>query len=150
MSNLFWVWLILGSLLVIAELLGTDYFLLFIGLSAIVTALSALVVGLEGQIVIFCILAIISIAFWFYRHKKNKTATNQDYEPNAGLKTLVGRESKVDSVESDNTVKIEVNDSVYIAKTNGNQIPKVGDAVKIIDFDQKSNRLVVELVEAKA
>ena len=41
MDSLFYIWLIIGAVLMVAEIVGTDYFLLFLGLSALITSIVA-------------------------------------------------------------------------------------------------------------
>ena len=145
MDSLFYIWLIIGAVLMVAEIVGTDYFLLFLGLSALITSIVAATgVSLQVQIIVFCILSFCSIIFWFYRHSKAGKDEKPDYQPNSGLKTLVGRVSLVDSVGSDSTVKIVVNDTVYLAFVRDESVLKLGESVKIVDFDAASDRLIVE------
>ena len=144
MDNWFYIWLIIGSILMLSELIGTDFFLLFLGLSALVTY----IVGVFGaswqvQVIVFCILSFCSIIFWFYRHSKHK-ANAPAYEPNMGPKNLVGRSSKVDAIEGDTAVKIIVNDTVYLATCKDMASLQVGDQVRIVDFDSAKDRLIIE------
>jgi hypothetical protein len=145
MDSLFYIWLIIGAVLMVAEIVGTDYFLLFLGLSALITSIVAATgFSLQVQIIVFCILSFCSIIFWFYRHSKAGKDEKPDYQPNSGLRTLVGRVSLVDSVGSDSTVKIVVNDTVYLAFVRDESVLKPGESVKIVDFDASSDRLIVE------
>lgn len=144
MDNWFYIWLIIGSILMLSELIGTDFFLLFLGLSALVTSIVGVVgANWQVQVIVFCILSFCSIIFWFYRHSKHK-ANAQAYEPNMGPKNLVGRSSKVDVIEGDTAVKIIVNDTVYLATCKDMASLQVGDQVRIVDFDSAKDRLIIE------
>ena len=64
MDSLFYIWLIIGAVLMVAEIVGTDYFLLFLGLSALITSIVAATgFSLQVQILVFCILSFSSIIF---------------------------------------------------------------------------------------
>jgi membrane protein implicated in regulation of membrane protease activity len=64
-----WAWMVVGAILLGAELfvIEAEFFLVFIGVSAIVTGLVALGVPelpLWGQVVLFAILALVSMVFF--------------------------------------------------------------------------------------
>lgn len=60
MSNMWYIWLILGALFIVAEIFTTGFVLLWFGIGALVAALLALtgIVGLPLQIVVFLAVSI--------------------------------------------------------------------------------------------
>lgn len=60
MSDLWYIWLILGALFIVAEIFTTGFVLLWFGIGALVAALLALtgLVGLPIQIVVFLVVSI--------------------------------------------------------------------------------------------
>jgi membrane protein implicated in regulation of membrane protease activity len=69
MDLLFWHWFVVGLVLLIAEvLLGTGYFLIFVGAAALIVGVVAWavpgVVGWEAQLVLFGVLSIASFFVW--------------------------------------------------------------------------------------
>ena len=121
-----WHWLVLGFVLLIAEILVPGVFLLWWGLAAIVAAgVMALVpsLSLTALAVFYAILAIIlSLLWWKYQHGKD----NQDH-------TLLGKKGTVLEIGSngigrgafgDTTWRIQgehlnVNDLVVVERVEG-------------------------------
>ncbi len=71
----FWHWLILGFLLLIAEIIVPGVFLLWWGLAAIIVSMITIIIDLSLtiQCVIYGILAIVlTVVWWKYQHTKDK------------------------------------------------------------------------------
>jgi membrane protein implicated in regulation of membrane protease activity len=144
-----YIWLILAFALMAAEIVGTDFFLLFLGSAALVTAIVTFVAGdlsFSAQCIIFGVLALIMVAVWLVRHTRTKGGADSAYSPNAGVDSLNGTETEVAEVGSDGSFKIVVKDSVCLAESGGNETFAVGDRVRIVSIDPKTSRPVVRKV----
>lgn len=140
----FYIWLSIGIVLMCAEILGTEFFLLFLGISAIVTSIVVLVIqnmDVMSQLTTFSILAIISVCLWYFIHRKDMSKQSE-YVPNGGLSAHINKKVEVDSIDSDGTIKIKILDSVYIATSVDDAKLNVGDCVIITGVN--GSRLLVK------
>ncbi len=143
--NSAYIWLIVAFILMVAEIIGTDFFLLFLGIAALVTAIVTLVADISFSIqsIIFGVLALVFVTIWLLRHLKKSNDKVKSYQPNAGLASLIGTESEVAEINSDGTFKIVLKDSVCLAEIADVQTLKVGDKVKITAINAVSGRPIV-------
>lgn len=140
-----WVWLILAAILATAEMLGTDFFLLFLAVSATLTGLAdyAFSLTLRHDVAIFCVLALCSVSIWFWRHRGIRNDRG-DYVPNSGLGFQPGMTAKVLDLESDGAIRISFKDSSILAcPENPNQEFAKGDVV-VISGIAPNGRVVIK------
>jgi len=137
---LYWHWLALALVLIIAETLGAAGFLLAIGMAAATTGIitGLLAISWQWQILSFSILSILfAIAWWFFLKQRAITHPTLLNKP---LETLVGRTAfLIDGIENGRG-KISMNDAFW--QVTGPELPK-GSKVKIIAV--QDGTLVVEL-----
>jgi hypothetical protein len=71
----YWIWLIIGVVLVVLEIIVPSFIVIWFGIAALLTGLAAWwVPGLAPQLAIFSVLSVISFAIgWFGVLKKIKT-----------------------------------------------------------------------------
>ncbi len=114
--EIYWVWFILAAILATAEMIGTDFFLLFLAASAVLTGLAdfAFQLPFRYDVAIFCVLALCSVSIWFWRHRGVRNDTS-DYVPNSGLGIQPGMTAKVLNLESDGAIRISFKDSSILA-----------------------------------
>jgi membrane protein implicated in regulation of membrane protease activity len=106
------VWLIVGLLLIVAEVFAPGAFLVWIGLAAVGTGLLALLVTLvfSQQVIVFAVLAAVSIAIGLrLRGPRRKPVLNT---PGAGL---IGRPARVLAFEG-REGRVRVGDSDWPAR----------------------------------
>lgn len=145
-----YIWLILAFGLMVAEVVGTDFFLLFLGVAALVTSIVTFLLAgsitFSAQCILYGVLSLIFVVIWLLRHKR-KGPSQGDYTPNSGFDSLKGIQTEVAEVGTDGTFKIIVKDSVCLARaaSDGTQFA-VGDRVKIVDIDETTSRPVVEKI----
>jgi membrane protein implicated in regulation of membrane protease activity len=144
-----YIWLILGFGLMVAEVVGTDFFLLFLGIAAMVTAAVAFCsdsMSFSSQCILYGVLSLILVAVWLFRHMKKKE-DKDSYQPNSGFDSLKGLVTEVSEVNTDGTFKIIVKDSVCLAlaAVRGTEF-SVGDRVRIVDIDAGTSRPMVEKI----
>lgn len=144
-----YIWLIISFLLMGAEILGTDYFLLFLGSAALITSIVSFVCDLSfwTEATIFGVLGLLFVIVWFVLHckKKNDNGTKESYVPNTGLASYVGKKTKVSSVEIDGTIKVVINDTVYLAKGSSGETYQPEDVVEILGISSEE-RLILKKV----
>lgn len=131
-----WHWLVLGFILLIAEVVAPGVFLLWWGLAALVTALVQFIFpsfSLAGLAVFYAILAcILSVIWWKYQHGKDnhdqakstlnqrdhamlgKQGTVQEIAPNG-----IGRGAFGDTTWRIQGEHLAVNDLVKVVRVDG-------------------------------
>ena len=144
-----YIWLILAFGLMVAEVVGTDFFLLFLGVAALVTSIVTFLaseISFSAQCILYGVLSLVFVVIWLLRHKR-KGPRQGDYTPNSGFDSLKGIQTEIAEVGSDGTFKIIGKDSVCLARaaSEGTQFA-VGDRVKIVDIDETTSRPVVEKI----
>lgn len=96
---LWWHWIILGILLIIIELSIGTFFILGLGIGAILVGILDLLIGLSftGALGIWILFSIVSIIIWFKYYKETTISTSG--QSNRGLDTLgtVSKEIKANS-----------------------------------------------------
>lgn len=131
-----WHWLVLGFVLLIAEVVAPGVFLLWWGLAALVTALVQFLFpafSLVGLAIFYAVLAcILSVAWWKYQYKKDsqdqaKTSLNQRDHAMLGKQGTVqeiavngiGRGAFGDSTWRIQGEHLAVNDLVKVVRVEG-------------------------------
>ncbi len=126
----FWHWWILGALLLILEVFAPGAFFLWLALSAGLTGLALYVapqLAWEYQLLLFSILAVISIALWRQVLKQHPTETDRPTLNRRG-EQYIGRVFTLDQPIVNGIGKIHVDDTTW--KIEGDDC-KAGARVKI-------------------
>lgn len=141
----YYIWLIIAFVLMAAEILGTDFFLLFLGCAALITAIISAVINISllKECTIFGVLGLLSVVIWFVKHSKKKSSGDQSYVPNSGLQNYVGTKTTIYGVNDDGTVKVVINDTVYLAHSVTGEVFSPEDTVEVVSIDG-NDRLVIK------
>lgn len=136
----YWHWLTLGVIFIIVELFSASVFFLWMGVAALIVGaiLYQWQIIWEVQLLLFSVLSIVLI----YLVKKFWRVKSNDTQLNNRTHRLIGQTYPVAEM-NENGIKVRVNDSLWLAKTNENVI--VGQMVKVVDVD--SITLIVETLE---
>ena len=107
-------WLVLGGLLLVAEMLGTAGYLLWSGLAAVVTGLLSWVLplGWELQGVCFAILTLVAVFLW-WRCLNSRKKPPQGEILNQRGQRLVGRRLCLDSALVNGRGNVRIGDSSW-------------------------------------
>ena len=126
-----WHWLILGFLLLIAEIVVPGIFLLWWGLAAIVVAgLMALIptLSLTTLGVLYAVLAtILSVIWWKYQHSRDK-ADDQQSMLNQRDHALIGAKGVVEEMAANGIGRGRFGDTTW--RIQGEDL-QVGDRVEV-------------------
>lgn len=123
------LWLIAGFLLLIIELILPGVFLMWWGFAAILTAATATLFPLSGQITLFALLAILfSLIWWKYQRGKDQTDDNQT-ELNAREHHLIGSYGVIEEITTSGIIRAKFGDTTW--KVQGDNL-QVGDKVKVL------------------
>ncbi len=135
-----WVWLILGCILVSAELLAPGYFLMWIGAAALLTGVvsTVLPIGITLQLALFSVSAIAAV----YAGRQFFSFKPQSADPKLNDKgaRLVGEIVTVVEAIDSGRGRVKLGDGVWTAKGND---AAAGSKVRITGVDGQ-----VLLVEA--
>ena len=136
-----WMWLIGGVVLLIAELIAPEFFLVFIGGAAIATGLAALLLplSLPLQFAIFAVLAFLAARIGGRRAYSMRFDYSSDPLLNDRAKRLLGKVVVVSQPVDANGGRVRVGDSEWSARGGPAQ---PGERVRIVDID--GNCLKVE------
>jgi len=129
-----WHWLILGVILLIAEVAVSGGFLLWIGLSALAVSLVVWIIptmSWGNQLLLFSVGAIISSVAWWAYLRKHPIATD-DPKLNRRSEQYIGREFNLAEPIVNGRGKIRVDGIMWTV--NGPDLP-VDTKVKIIKAD---------------
>lgn len=125
-----WVWLIIGGVLMIAEMIAPGFFLLWIGAAAAVTGLVTLALGIgqAAQLLLFAVVA--GIAVLAARHfRVGQAIASDDPLLNDRGARMVGRVvTAVEPISADDG-RVKVGDSVWTARGDA---ASPGDQVRVI------------------
>jgi membrane protein implicated in regulation of membrane protease activity len=133
-----YLWICIGVVLLILEILTSTFFILFFGLAALSIALLLcfIIIPLHVQVLIFACISLLYVAFLrkALKHKKQRTSLLQIDEEFLGKPAFVH-----ESILPNFPGKVLIGDTLWKA-TSSQQIPK-GGKVKIIS----QNNLTVEV-----
>lgn len=138
----YWHWLILALILIIAETLGAAGLLIALGMAAAITGIItwALAITWESQLIFFSIFCIFfAVAWWLFLKKRTElepTLINRPFE------SMLGRTTTLVEAIKNGRGKIRMNDAYWCV--TGPELP-VGSTIKIVSI-KDSTLLVVELV----
>lgn len=128
-----WAWIIAGLVLLALELVVPGGFLLWMGISGIVTGLVALfwAVGWPLQWLIFGLLSLVSIALWVRWTRSRPTPTDRPYL-NRRADQFVGHEAVLEQPIQQGFGRVVLGDTVW--RVSGADLP-VGQRVRIVGHD---------------
>ncbi|WBU51709.1 NfeD family protein [Kosakonia pseudosacchari] len=109
-------WLVLGGLLLAAEMLGGNGYLLWSGVAAVVTGLLAWVIpfGLEWQGVLFAVLTMLAAWLWWqWLSRRVKQQKPADASLNLRGQQLIGRRFQLDNALVNGRGHMRVGDSSW-------------------------------------
>jgi membrane protein implicated in regulation of membrane protease activity len=114
----FWHWLILALVLAGVEMLTPGFFAIWLGGAALITGLVVLVVSSmswEGQVILFAILAAVSVLAWYKLGRRVMIATD-DATLNRRGDSLVGRTGDLVEPIVNGRGRVKIDDSVWRAE----------------------------------
>jgi inner membrane protein len=128
-----WAWLILGALLITAELLAPGFFLMWIGGAAIIVGIATLIlpIGSEVQLILFAVIALATVYAarrWFVTN----AIVSDDPELNNRGARLTGEVVTVVEAIEGGRGRVKVGDSVWSAR--GEDAP-VGAKLRVTGID---------------
>jgi inner membrane protein len=136
----FWHWLLLGLVLLIAEvLLSTGYFLIFVGAAALIVGIAVWIapaLGWEVQVVMFGVLSVASFFVW-RRFSPGNPASDQPSLNRRGH-SYVGRTFTLDTPVVNGVGKLHVDDSQW--RISGADVP-AGTQVRVTAVDGATLRV---------
>ncbi|HVY99675.1 MAG TPA: NfeD family protein [Dongiaceae bacterium] len=116
----FWHWLILALVLAGIEMLTPGFFAIWLGGAALITGLVVLVISSmswESQLVLFAILAAVSVLAWYKIGRRVLIATD-DATLNRRGDALVGRTGDLVEPIVNGRGRVKIDDSVWRAEGN--------------------------------
>ncbi|KQX35598.1 hypothetical protein ASD04_12460 [Devosia sp. Root436] len=125
-----WAWIVAGLVLLALELIVPGGFLLWMGISGIVTGLIVLVqpIGWPLQWLIFGVLSLISIALWVRWTRGRPAATDRPYL-NRRADQFIGQEAVLEQAIQEGFGRIVLGDTVW--RVSGADMP-AGQRVRIV------------------
>lgn len=128
-----WAWIVAGLVLLALELVVPGGFLLWMGISGIVTGIVVLVwaIGWPLQWLIFGVLSLVSIALWVRWTRSRPAPTDRPYL-NRRAEHLVGQEAVLEQAIEQGFGRVVLGDTVW--RVSGADLP-VGQRVRIIGND---------------
>lgn len=128
-----WAWIVAGLVLLALELVVPGGFLLWMGISGIVTGIVALLwaIGWPLQWLIFGVLSLVSIALWVRWSRSRPMPTDRPYL-NQRAEHLVGQEAVLEQAIEQGFGRIVLGDSVW--RVAGADLP-VGQRVRIVGHE---------------
>ena len=130
-----WYWFALALVLVILEvMLGTSFFLLWIGVSAAAIGVILLVspgLAWEFQFLIFAVLSLACLIYWNF-HLKHQVNTSDSPNLNRRTQQYIGRVVTLREPIVNGRGKIQIDDSSW--RVEGEDLP-IGTAVKVVGVD---------------
>ena len=133
-----WHWLALGAILVGLEIISTTFYFLWPGIAAgIVGALLFLYpsLGVELQITLFAVMAVISTVAWKRLAPDSWTSTEPHPTLNRRAAQYEGRRAKVAANFSGGRGAVSIDDTRWSAKTDDGSDPTLGETVTVVGAD---------------
>jgi inner membrane protein len=129
-ANGHWSWIVAGLILLALELLLPGGFLLWMGISGIITGLITMVqpIGWPLQWLIFGVLSLVTIAIWVRWNRSRPALTDRPYL-NRRADTLVGQEAVLEQAIAQGFGRVVLGDTVW--RVSGVDLP-VGQRVRIV------------------
>lgn len=129
-ANGHWSWIVAGLVLLALELLLPGGFLLWMGISGIVTGLITMAqpIGWPLQWLIFGVLSLVSIAIWVRWNRSRPAPTDRPYLNRRG-EGLIGQEAILEQAIEQGFGRVVLGDTVW--RVSGADLP-VGQRVRIV------------------
>lgn len=130
-----WVFIALGGILLIAELLGTGGYALWSGIAAIAVGLIVWILPLSWPIlwILFAIFTLTSAYLWWLWLKKNGQDKASKGEINQPQQDLIGIRTYVTQAVINGSGRVKIKDGSWSAQCN-KDLP-VGELVEVIAVD---------------
>lgn len=125
-----WAWIVAGLVLLALELVVPGGFLLWMGISGIITGLVVLfwAIGWPLQWLIFGVLSLVSIALWVRWTRSRPSATDRPYL-NRRAEQFVGQEAVLEQPIQQGFGRVVLGDTVW--RVSGPDLP-AGQRVRIV------------------
>lgn len=129
-SNGPWAWIVAGLVLLALELVVPGGFLLWMGISGIITGLVVLFqpIGWPLQWLLFGVLSLVSIALWVRWTRSRPSATDRPYL-NRRAEQFVGQEAVLEQPIQQGFGRVVLGDTVW--RVSGPDLP-AGQRVRIV------------------
>ena len=129
-SNGPWAWIVAGLILLALELVLPGGFLLWMGISGVITGLITLFqpIGWPLKWLIFGVLSLVSIAIWVRWTRSRPTPTDRPYL-NRRADHFIGQEAVLEQAIEQGFGRIVLGDTVW--RVSGSDLP-VGQRVRIV------------------
>ena len=129
-ANGHWSWIVAGLILLALELLLPGGFLLWMGISGIITGLITMFqpIGWPLQWLIFGVLSLVTIAIWVRWSRSRPAPTDRPYL-NRRADHLVGQEAVLEQAIAQGFGRVVLGDTVW--RVSGADLP-VGQRVRIV------------------
>jgi membrane protein implicated in regulation of membrane protease activity len=123
-----WTWILIGLVLMGAELAISGVFLVWLGTAAMVTGLEVAVVPMrwQAQIVLFAVLSVGLVVV------AQKRMTGRPNSLNRGARGLIGQEFRLDAAIANGLGRIRVNDTLW--RVSGPDAP-AGTRIRVTGID---------------
>jgi inner membrane protein len=132
-SNGPWAWIIAGLVMLGLELLLPGGYLLWMGISGVITGIVVLLwaIGWPLQWLIFGVLSLVSIALWVRWTRNRPSPTDRPYL-NRRAEQLVGQEAVLEQPIQQGFGRVVLGDTVW--RVSGGDLP-LGQRVRIVGSD---------------
>lgn len=129
-ANAHWSWIVAGLILLALELAVPGGFLLWMGISGIITGLATMFwpIGWPLQWLIFGVLSLVTIALWVRWSRSRPTPTDRPYL-NRRADQLIGQEAVLEQAIAQGFGRVVLGDTVW--RVSGGDLP-VGQRVRIV------------------
>ena len=129
-SNGPWAWIVAGLILLALELILPGGFLLWMGISGVVTGLITLFqpIGWPLQWLIFGVLSLVSIVLWLRWTRSRPTPTDRPYL-NRRADHFIGQEAVLEQAIEQGFGRVVLGDTVW--RVSGSDLP-LGQRVRIV------------------
>lgn len=132
-----WHWLVLGGVLIVAELFTTSFFSLFLGISALIIAVASWLVPVPWffQVIVWLLLSVILTVLWFlvvYPQIKSK-------KMRIGSDAIIGQTGMIIApINADLQSKVRFSVPMFganewVCRVADNRPTAVGERVKVLD-----------------
>ena len=126
-------WISFGVALLICEVLGTDYLMLFLGLAACSVGLVCFLLHLPtaASWIIFCLMTLGIVWYWWRYHRAK--SRRGDGSVNDRLGSMVGRTGTISGTPEGENGRIRIDGSIWpIAVPEGT---RDGDLIRVVSAD---------------
>ena len=129
-ANGHWSWIVAGLILLALELVLPGGFLLWMGISGIITGLITMVQPISWplQWLIFGVLSLVTIAIWVRWNRSRPALTDRPYL-NRRAEHLIGQEAVLEQAIAQGFGRVVLGDTVW--RVSGPDLP-VGQRVRIV------------------